>query len=307
MGIKWNRTKRRSPWLALAIVLGVSGAAVADTASQIYARNKMRLDRMSPEERRQTWEKYRSFLALPDSEQRRIRQLDADLKRQPLERRERYRNMIARFRKWHDDLPLTDRQKLEDAVPAGHEKMFDAFSYVQSRVAESDKMRPYWLLPESREMRTFVQKVIEKLSASEVEALDQLPPRERIQQIAAAGLRLGIDPPPIIARGPNARNQLFGGLGELLPLTDSERFLKFVATLPKELQDDLVELKGRGPRQQRILREYYQKHPDELEERRRAMRQPPGSGATDRPPPNDRPPGERPDRPKGQDGRKPGP
>jgi hypothetical protein len=269
------------------VVLGTAAIRWPGTESPEFLANREKLQRMTKEQRRKLWDKYRDFLALPASEQDRLRRLHADLQKKPPHERERYRALMDRYKKWKDALPLYQRQQLEDAASQGPSALFAKIKEVEKDKEAEDRIRTYWYF-ENQVVRTAMRTVMQKLPPEEIEQLDQTSPLDRPQAMFARARELGIESPPI---GGPGRPWVRGPL----PPPDPDKFQEFKKNLPRE---KLEEISDPGMRRQfrelRARQLYYDAHPDELRERRNR-----GEGGPS--PPN------MPDRPRGPERKEPDP
>jgi hypothetical protein len=237
---------------------------------------------MSPDQRRKLWGKYQEFLALPPAEQDRLRRLHADLQKQPPDKRQRYRELMDRYKKWKDSLPLHQRQSLEDAATQGASALYSTIREVEKDKELEDRLRRYWYLPDSPAVRATVRRILAKLSPEEIDQLDQMSPLDRTQALFSRAQDLGIETPTM---GPPGRPWLRGPL----PQPDQEKLREFIKKLPREQLESLSDLGLRKAlREFRQVQLYYEAHPDELRERR-------SRGEAGPAPPN------MPERPRGQD------
>jgi hypothetical protein len=243
-------------------VLGTAAIKWPGAESAEFVANRAKLERMNPEQRRKLWVKYQEFLALPKAEQDRLRRLQADLKKQPSDKRERYRALMDRYKKWKDSLPLHQRQRLEDAAIVGPSSLYASIREVEQDKELEDRQRPYWFLPDNPVVRKAVPKILAKLSPEEIDQLDQTSPVDRTQELFSHAQLLGLETPA------------FGGAGRPLlrgplPPPDPEKLQAFVKKLPRDQLEQLSDLGGRrAMRERRAWELYYLAHPDELRDRR---------------------------------------
>jgi hypothetical protein len=274
------------------VMLGSAAIHWPGTESQGYLSNRSRLDRMTLNQRRETWQKYQEFLALPQAERDRIRRLNADLQKLPTEKRERYRGMMDRYMKWKHTLPLYQQHMLEAAAAKGSNELYVKFREVQARKENEDRQREYWFVPDGPPgIRKAIPRILARLSPDEIEELDQTPPLDRTEKLLAAAQRVGLDVPVPGGPGALARQWLRGPL----PPPDPDKFQKWLQTLPREQLEELGDL---GPmknkaRERQLFQFYYRQHPEEYRARLRKL----DGGGPDALRPNDRMP-----RPKGPEG-----
>ena len=275
-----------SSYLPLAAVAACIWAVVGSAAfkwpgteSQQFINNRARIERMTPEQRRKLWDKYQEFLALPPAEQDRIRRLQADLQKQPSDKRERYRTLMDRYKKWKDSLPLVQRQQLEDAATQGSGDLYAMIREVEKQKEFDDSRRPYWYLPEGAAVRKNVPKILGRLSVEEIEQLDQTSPIDRPARLFSYAQQFGMDAPNL----PGGARLQFPGR---YPPPDPDKFREFIKKLSREQLEELSDLGVvKTMSQRRALDLYYKAHPDELRERlRRGEGGPMPSFPPDRPP-----------------------
>ncbi len=255
----------------VALACALLAAARPGGDSSGYAQNLSRLRSMTPDKRRALWAEYDRFLALPAEEQERLRRLQRGLRALPPDRRERYRAIMERYRKWKDELPLYERQMLEDATAGGTAKLYTVLIDVRARQQDEDRLRPYWLLPDRPGVRVFVSRILGKLSPEEIESLDQLPPLDRLENLLAYAPQLGLEPPAPVrpARPGGARGGALGPAAqEKWRKLEQEKLRRFLAELSREQLDELGTLR-RPALQRRLLELYFEKYPEELPERRK--------------------------------------
>lgn len=263
-------------------VLGTAAIKWPGAESPEFLANRAKLERMAPQQRRKLWEKYQEFLALPPADQDRLRRLHADLQKQPPDKRQRYRGVMDRYKKWKDSLPLYQRQNLEDAATEGASALYTAIRDVEKDKELEDRQRRYWYLPENPVIRKAVPKILAKLPTEEIDQLDQTSPLDRTQELLSRAQQLGMEAP---ALGGPGRPLLRGPL----PPPDPEKFREFIKKLPRDQLEEVSDLGLRKAlRDRRTWELYYLTHPDELRERRNR-----GEGGSA--PPNT------PDRPRPQD------
>lgn len=246
--------------------LGTAAIRWPGRETQVYEANRLRLERMTPDQRSQIWAKHQEFLARPAAERDRIRRLNADLEKLPADKRERYRSMMDRYLRWKRTLPLYQQHMLEDAAVKGSAELYAIFRDVQARKENEDRQRDYWFVPDAAPgIRKAIPRILPKLSAEEIEELDQTPPLERSERLIATAQRLGFEPPPPGVSG-MARPLLRGPL----PPPDKEKLREFLETLPREQLEELGDLGlMKKTRERQLFNLYYRHHPEELPPRLR--------------------------------------
>jgi hypothetical protein len=259
-------------------VLGSAAINWPSLESKAFQANRARLQRMNPEQRQTVWRRFQEFLALPPTEQERIRQLSADLLNLPADRQERYRGITERYMRWKDTLPLYQQHMLEDAAQHGANELYAKFREVQDRNKTEGRLRQYWFVPEAAPaVRKAIPRILAKLAPEEIDELDQTPPLERTVKLLAAGQRVGVELPISGGAAPGLPRQALRGP---LPPPDPDKFREFLQKLPRE---DLEELGDLGlmkrARERRLFEMYYRANPDELRLRLRKLNSAPGSGA----------------------------
>lgn len=244
-------------------VVGSAAFKWPGTESPQFLSNRARLERMTPEQRHKLWDKYQEFLSLPPAEQDRIRRLNSDLQKQPPDKRERYRALMDQYKKWKDSLPLVQRQQLEDAATQGSNALYGMIRDVEKQKEFDDSRRPYWYLPDNPGVRKAVPKILGKLSAEEIEQLDQTSPLDRPAKLFSYAQQFDMDAPKL----PGGARQTLPGR---LPPPDPDKFREFIRKLSREQLEDLSDLGMVKTMRERGLRDlYYKAHPDELRERLR--------------------------------------
>jgi hypothetical protein len=295
--------------LIVAVVAAAAGfasaflfpAPVRAADARAFAANRERLERMTRSQRVEVWRRYHEFLALPKSEQDRMRKLSADIQSLPSEKRERYRSMIEQYRKWREGLPLYQRQQLEDAAQQGSVALYNKFREVQKYQEFDDQQRPYWLLPVGPALRGNLPNVLAKLTPEQIEQLDQTSPLDRGEKLMEYAQQQGLLPAgPGPMRSPRFRGPL--------PPVDQQRIFEFRKNLSKQQLDELNDPSlAPNMRHRRVLEWYYERHPELLPDGFRRGDVPGARGPGDRPPRKDgpgmdgrtqRPPAERKDEPR---------
>jgi len=258
-------------------VLGTAAIKWPGAESAQFLADRAKLERISPEQRRKLWGKYQEFLALPPTEQDRLRRLHADLQKQPAHKRDAYRRLMDRYKKWKDARPLYQQQMLAEAATKGPGALYSTIRDVEQRQVLEDAQRLYWYLPDSAAVRAGVRRTLAKLSPEEIEQLDQTSPLDRTQVLFSRAQELGIDPPAMAGAG---RPWLRGPL----PPPDPEKFREFMRKLPRDQLEELSDLSlRRSIRDSRAWQLYYLAHPEERERRSRGEGGPVPTNVPDRP------------------------